>query len=148
MDNDTLLDKLYSLNTMNNDVLQIYDQIIDKLETPELHDQIVTFRDEHRRHVDAIMELIKSHAGQQPRNVMDIQGIFLGGAAAIQSMLGTEAALKALLKGEQLTNKKYRDAVEEGFSEDVLAVIKAHYADEQRHLEYISNAINDRIWKK
>jgi len=66
----------------------------------------------------------------------------------LRSLTGTEGALKSLRGGENLTNKRYARAIDLDFPANIKNVIAANYKDEQRHLKYVEEAIDNKIWKK
>jgi hypothetical protein len=50
---------------------------------------------------------------------------------------------------EKLTNKKYKEAVENVAAEtEIIATVESNYRDEQEHLSYIEGALEARIWEK
>jgi hypothetical protein len=66
---------------------------------------------------------------------------------ALRSMMGDEQALKAMKGNEELTNKKYSEALDENLPADVMEVVRRNYQDEVRHLAYINQCIDQRIWE-
>jgi hypothetical protein len=50
---------------------------------------------------------------------------------------------------EQLTTSRYKAALDlQDLPESTKAVIQKNYADEQRHLDWIKMAIDQKIWEK
>lgn len=148
METNEMIEKLNSLIRLDNDALSSYNKVIDVIDEPTLKTEITRFRDDHKRHVSVLSELVKSYGGSPSTQEKDIRGVFLGGATALQSLFGVEGALKALQTGEKVTNKNYSDAVQWDVPEDVKIVLRDNYGDEQRHLRFVETALRDKVWEK
>ncbi len=148
METNEMIEKLNSLIRLDNDALSSYNKVIDVIDEPTLKTEITRFRDDHKRHVSVLSELVKSYGGSPSTQEKDIRGVFLGGATALQSLFGVEGALKALQTGEKVTNKNYSDAVQWNVPEDVKIVLRDNYGDEQRHLRFVETALRDKVWEK
>ena len=48
---------------------------------------------------------------------------------------------------EKLTNRTYAKALEMIWPSDIHAVIQRNYADEQRHLAFIEQVLEERPWE-
>jgi uncharacterized protein (TIGR02284 family) len=143
-----IIEKLISLCNLDNDAIKSYDSALKKITEEGIHDTIKGFRDDHARHVDSLSRIIGGLGGTVPSSSGDIRGLFLGGMTALQSITGTEGALKSLESGEKITNKSYEDAVGQDFPPDILSVLSRNYQDEKMHLEYVSKALETRMWEK
>lgn len=143
-----IIEKLTSLCNLDNDAIKSYDSALKKINEEGIHDTIKGFRDDHARHVDSLSRIITGLGGTAPSTSGDVRGLFLSGMTALQSITGTEGALKSLESGEKITNKSYEDAVSQDFPPDILSVLSRNYQDEKMHLEYVSKALETRIWEK
>lgn len=148
METNEMIDKLNSLIRLDNDALVGYNKVIEMIEEATLKTEITRFRDDHKRHVSVLSELVKSYGGEAATEQKDIRGLFLGGATALQSIFGVEGALKSLHTGEKITNKNYSESVQWDFPEDVKIVLRDNYADEQRHIRFVETALRDKVWEK
>ncbi|NLL13114.1 MAG: ferritin-like domain-containing protein [Fibrobacter sp.] len=148
METNEMIDKLNSLIRLDNDALSSYNKVIEVIEEATLKAEITRFRDDHKRHVSVLSELVKSYGGEASTEQKDIRRLFLGGATALQSLFGVEGALKALHTGEKITNKNYSESVQWDVPEDVKTVLKENYADEQRHIRFVESALRDKVWEK
>lgn len=148
MDISELVEKLKSLMVLDIDAISSYDTAISKLVDGDLRTEVISVREDHKRHVNSLEALIISLGGTPPERRTDIRGIFLGGATILQSITGTEGALKALQSGEKLTNKDYGEAVTWTIASEIKAILEKNYHDEQRHLRFVNNVISDRVWEK
>lgn len=148
METNEMIDKLNSLIRLDNDALNSYNKVIEVIEEAALKTEITRFRDDHKRHVSVLSELVKSYGGEASAEEKDVRGLFLGGATALQSLFGVEGALKSLHAGEKITNKNYSESVQWDVPEDVKIVLRDNYADEQRHIRFVESALRDKIWEK
>jgi uncharacterized protein (TIGR02284 family) len=148
MDVSILINKLKSLMVLDVDAIGAYDKAIENIFDNDLKTQISLFRTDHERHVDSLETLIKSLGGVPPERKPDMRGAFLGGLTSLQGIIGTEGALKALQGGEKLTNKDYGEAVTWDVSPEIHSILEKNYSDEQKHLRFVNNAINDKVWLK
>lgn len=148
MNNNEMIEKLNSLIRLDNDALSSYNRVVDIITEPVLKGEIIKFRDDHKRHVSVLSNLVKTYGGTPATNEKDIRGLFLGGATALGTLGGVESALKALHTGEKVTNKNYGEAIGWNVPEDVLIVLKDNYNDEQRHIRFVENAIKDKVWER
>ena len=78
----------------------------------------------------------------------DFKGFFISGFTSLRSSTGTAGAMKAMRSNEKLTNKKYSNAVEWDVDPAVKSIIRENLQDERRHLAYIEEAIDSKIWEK
>ena len=148
MNEKEIADKLSSLVQLDIDAIHAYDQAIDKIDVPSIHEQLRQFRDDHHRHVTDLSAAIRQLGGTPPDFSPDFKGYFIQGFTSLRSMTGTEGALKAMRTNEQLTNRTYEEASSWSLSPSIHALIEQNYADEKRHIMYIDQAIESRIWEQ
>ena len=60
---------------------------------------------------------------------------------------GTELTLKAMKSNEEVLNKTYAHHLALDFPEDIKQVIRSNYGDEQRHLAWVEQALQTRLWE-
>jgi uncharacterized protein (TIGR02284 family) len=143
-----IIEKLTSLCNLDSDAIKSYDATLKKIDEEGIHDTIKGFRDDHVRHVDSLSRIITGLGGTAPSFSGDYRALFLGGMITIQGITGIEGALKGLESGEKITNKSYENAVSQDFPPDILSVLSRNYQDEKMHLEYVSKALETRLWEK
>jgi hypothetical protein len=61
---------------------------------------------------------------------------------------GTELTLKAMRSNEEVLNKQYGDRIKKAFPGEILDLINRNYADEQRHLAWVMDALRSRFWEQ
>jgi len=78
VETNEMIDKLKSLIRLDNDALNSYNKVIEVIDEPALKTEITRFRDDHKRHVSVLSELVKSYGGVTSTQGKDIRGLFLG----------------------------------------------------------------------
>ena len=132
---------------LDMDAVMAYDQAIRACNHDFVADQLREFGADHGRHVRDLSEELRK-LGETPDVRMDMKGFFIEKFTAVTSH-GTRSALIAMLANENLTNAKYQAAVDlEDLPESARAVIRQNWSDEQRHLSWIRDALDQKIWER
>ncbi|MBI5442937.1 MAG: ferritin-like domain-containing protein [Deltaproteobacteria bacterium] len=130
------------------DALHAYDQAIENTELISLRKQLAEFRADHERHVEQLRALTEAFDVVPPDCSQDFKGFLMEGFTALRSLTGVEGALKAMKSNEELTNRKYREALALGFTPRTRELLERNYEEEQVHLQVIERALAERIWEK
>jgi rubrerythrin len=144
MDTDKKISKLRSLCQLDVDAIGTYDAALARIDVPLLKEKLTEFRADHVRHVSALNDMLVKLGSQAMSEKADLKGAVLKGFTSITSRFGNEAALMAMVGNEELTTRTYHAALEMQWSADERELIERHYADEQRHLEWIKQAAKNR----
>jgi uncharacterized protein (TIGR02284 family) len=134
-----------------NDLIQLdvdasyaYSEAIKKIEEKDIQQKLIDFQQDHERHIKELSVLVKGLGGEPVKPTRDFKGFVIEGMTALQSLIGTKGALKAMLTNEKITNKKYADALEyTGFTQEARNLIQSNFNDEKRHLEYVKEKISE-----
>jgi uncharacterized protein (TIGR02284 family) len=137
--------KLNDLIHLDNDAIRAYRQAIDACETPEVKQQLTSFMGDHERHVKDLDGLVRSQGGT-PVEGPDVKGFLIEGFTAIMSR-GERSALHAMRGNEELTSRLYDAARKATLPAEAMTVVERNYQDEVRHLAWIKDAINRRVWE-
>lgn len=148
MDNKEIADRLKSLCQLDIDAIHAYKKANEHIDVAGIKKTISQFQSDHERHVSTLSDMIRNYGGEPPEFSKDFKGFLLQAFASIRSVTGTEGALNALQGGEKMTTNAYSDAVSQDFPPMVLVLLRRNYEDERRHLNYIEQSINNRIWEK
>mgnify|MGYP000913345164 CR=1 FL=1 len=62
-------------------------------------------------------------------------------------LVGTEAVLRAMKSNEEVLNKQYGNRANLEFPRDIQAQVQKNLADEQRHLSWIEQCLQNRLWE-
>jgi len=140
------VEKMRSLAQLDVDAMDLYEAAIARIHVPAVKEKLQAFRVDHDRHVQDLNAKILQLGGERVEHVPDLKGKILRGFTAITSMMGTEAALMAMMGNEELTNRTYQAALKMDWQAEERALIEKNYGDERRHLEWIKQAVKARPW--
>jgi len=143
--NEETVATLNDLIQLDIDAVHAYQQAIDACEIPEVRDRLTAFQGDHQRHVSELGAVVRTLGGQPPEG-KDLKGFVIEGFTAIMSM-GDRTALLAMRGNEELTTRRYDAARRANVAGDALQIIEGNYADEVRHLDWIKQAIDRKIWE-
>jgi uncharacterized protein (TIGR02284 family) len=147
MTHEEIIDELNDLIKLDFDAVQAYNQAIEEIDVPTIRNELTSFRTDHERHVTELTNIVRRYGGEPAEQSRDVTGFLIEGITAVRSKMGTEGALNAMRSNEQLTNREYQNAVSLDLPMDILAELEANFFDEQRHLQYIEQTINGRMWE-
>jgi rubrerythrin len=140
--------KLRSLAQLDADAVGAYDAAIARVTEPLVRERLNDFRVDHVRHVQDLNALIQRFGGEPVELKPDLKGTAMKSLTAVTSMMGTEAALVAMLGNEEFTNRAYELALQFNWSPDVRGLIQKNREDEYRHVTWIRDAVRNRPWLK
>jgi uncharacterized protein (TIGR02284 family) len=147
MDQKNMVKRLNELIAMDHDAVGAYEAAIERIDVEFLRMRLREFQHDHERHIRELSQVVRGLGGT-PRERPDTKGFILKGFTAVTSMMGNEAALQAMRGNEVLTNRTYRTALQEEWSDDIRAIIERNYQDEQNHLSFIEEALRNRAWEQ
>jgi uncharacterized protein (TIGR02284 family) len=143
---EKLVATLNDLLMLDHDAVDAYQQAIDALKSTACRARLQEFQGDHRRHIDDLSDCIR-RLGGSPKSRRDVKGFFIKGMTMVQAALGDEPALKAMQTNEKLTNRQYADALgDQGMPDDVRTLVAKNREDERRHLEWLNQALAQRLW--
>jgi rubrerythrin len=142
------LEKLRSLAQLDVDAIGTYEAAIARVKEQLVRERLSEFRVDHVRHVQDLNVFIRERGGEPVELRPDLKGAVMKGMTAITSMMGTEAALVAMLGNEELTNRAYELALGFEWSPQVRQLIEKNRKDEERHLAWIKDAVRLRPWTR
>ncbi|MBI1912335.1 MAG: ferritin-like domain-containing protein [Deltaproteobacteria bacterium] len=148
MEDRDILKELKSLCQLDIDAVHAYNESLRHIDAPDVKKQIESFRGDHERHINELSESIRKLGDEPPKFSKDFRGYVLDAFTKVRSLTGIEGALKALRSGENMTNKRYGEARNIDFPALTKELIEKNFRDEQRHLKYIEQAIDSRVWEK
>lgn len=146
MDKQAVAKQLKKLMQLDIDAVRAYEQALDHIKIAALHTAISQFRDDHQRHITELSAAIRELGEEPPTISPDLKGLLIEVFTTLRSVTGTEGALKAMKSNEKLTNRDYHNALGIDSTPEIKALIEKNYADEQRHLAYIEQALATKPW--
>ncbi|WP_437290475.1 PA2169 family four-helix-bundle protein [Sorangium sp. So ce406] len=141
-----VIEVLNDLIQLDRDAIASYDQAIEACERAPIRGMLARFRDDHARHVVDLSAHVASLGGA-PAQTRDLKGKIIEGFTAITSM-GDQSALLAMRGNEELTNRQYAAALNEGLTTEARAIVERNYDDEKRHLAWIKDALSRKVWEQ
>ncbi|QSQ20246.1 DUF2383 domain-containing protein [Pyxidicoccus parkwayensis] len=140
--------KLRSLAQLDADAVGAYDAALSRIPEPLVRERLNAYRIDHTRHVQDLNALIIQFGGEPVDLRPDLKGAAMKSLTAMTSMMGTEAALVAMMGNEEYTNRAYELALRFEWPAEVRALIEKHREDERRHVIWIREAVRSRPWEK
>jgi len=132
---------------LDMDAIKAYEQAIKACDHENVAAQLRSFQGDHQRHVNDLSEELRK-LGEQPDVRTDIKGFFIEAFTAVTAH-GTKSALLAMRGNETLTTARYKAALDlQDLPDSTKEVIRKNYADEQRHLQWIKMALDQKIWEQ
>lgn len=138
--------RLRSLARLDADAIGAYDAAIARVNEPLVRERLNDFRVDHVRHVQDLNALLQRLGGEPVELKPDLKGAAMRGLTAVTSLMGTEAALVAMLGNEEFTNRAYELALSFEWSPEVRGLIEKNREDERRHITWIREAVRRRPW--
>jgi uncharacterized protein (TIGR02284 family) len=144
--NEEAITTLNDLIQLDIDAVHAYRQAIDACQVAEVRDNLTAFEGDHRRHISELEGAVRALGGQPPTG-QDFKGFVIEGFTAIMSQ-GDRSALVAMRGNEEITTRRYDAARRASLPGDVIQLVERNYADEARHLDWIKQAIDRKVWEK
>lgn len=138
--------KLRSLAQLDADAIGAYDAAISRVNVQLVRERLDDFRGDHVRHLQDLNAFIQRFGGQPVELRPDFKGTAMTAVTAVSSLMGTEAALVAMLGNEEFTNRAYELALAFDWSPEVRGAIQKNREDERRHVTWIREAVRHRPW--
>jgi uncharacterized protein (TIGR02284 family) len=142
-----IVSELNELIKLDLDAIKAYDQAIEACDSQTVRSKLTDFKGDHERHVRDLSLHVQSLGGM-PAERGDFKGMLIEGFTAIMSQ-NDHGALLAMRGNEELTNRKYKSSLElTELTGEVRETVDRNYSDEQRHLTWIKEALDLRVWER
>ena len=136
------LNALKALLELEYDALEAYEAALNRLEDPSYKKQIKNFRNDHRRHVANLTNLLLKH-DQTPPTGPTIKSFMTQGKVIIGNLINDDAILRAMASNEEDSNTAYSRLCQyASIPDDELAILEQAYNDEKLHKEWITETLN------
>jgi uncharacterized protein (TIGR02284 family) len=146
LNTDKQIEELNELIRFDYDAIGAYDSAINDIKEPQVRDPLIRFKGDHEHHVKNLSEIV-IRLGGKPAAGPDIKGFVRKTMTKVAGLGGVETTLKAMKSNEEVLNKTYAHHLSLDFPEEIKEVIRANYADEQRHLSWVVGALQTRLWE-
>ena len=143
---DKQIEELNELIRFDFDAIGAYNSAIADIKERQIRDPLTQFRGDHERHVQNL-SMIVARLGGKPVDAPGFKGVVRKTMTKVAGLGGTELTLKAMRSNEEVLNKTYAHHLSLDFPDDIKDVIRANYGDEQRHLAWVEQALQTRLWE-
>jgi uncharacterized protein (TIGR02284 family) len=143
---EKIIEELNELIRFDFDAIGAYDTAIADIRESAVREPLMQFRGDHERHVFDLSAIVV-HLGGAPAQKPDLKGAIRKTMTKIAGLGGTEMTLKAMRSNEEVLNKTYAHHLTLDFPDDIKAVIRRNYQDEQRHLGWVESTLQTRAWE-
>jgi uncharacterized protein (TIGR02284 family) len=140
------IEELNELIRYDHDAIGAYNAAINDIKELQIRDPLIQFRGDHERHVQNLSAIV-IRLGGKPVESPGIKGVVRKTMTKVAGLGGTELTLKAMRSNEEVLNKTYAHHLSLDFPDDVKEVIRQNYGDEQRHLAWVEQALQTRLWE-
>lgn len=132
-------DSVRELIELDNAAVEAYEAAIERLENREHKQKLGEFRDDHRRHIRELSDLLKNHHESLP-TTGSVKEWLTKGKVVVATLVGDKAILMAMASNEVDTNTAYERMNERQdkwpSAQDIL---KRGLEDERRHAAWLKN---------
>lgn len=130
-------DALSALIELDYDAVSAYETAIDKVKHQDIRGKLEDFKNDHRRHIDELGDVLSAH-GHLPPTGPDMKSLLASGKAAIAQLFGDKALLGAMITNENDTNTAYQRMNERNDCwPDAVPALKKGWDDEIRHRNWM-----------
>ena len=145
MEWEKVIKLLHSLAQLDIDAWHAYDQAIERCEEAAgVREKLAQYREDHRRHVSEIAARLRDYGEEPPDFSPSFKGYLIEGFTSLRSVTGVQGVLAAMRTNEQLTNRKYAEALENDLPPEIRPLIEENFRDEQTHLRFIEEKLD--LW--
>jgi uncharacterized protein (TIGR02284 family) len=142
-----IIEECNDLIRFDHDAIGAYNEAIDSINELPIKDQLIRFRGDHERHVLDLSAVVRRLGGDPPEKP-GLRGVIRKTMTKAAGLGGTELTLKAMRSNEEVLNKQYRERLQKAFPSDILELIRQNFNDEQRHLAWVEQALQGRVWEQ
>lgn len=140
------LDALMAVARMDAEAAAVYEAASELIAIDEITLQLLSFRDDHLRHVDELNQLLAERGGDPVTEEVDPDASMLVELALAMGAIGPKPGIAAVIGNEQLTNSVYQSTMDLPLDERARALLERNLADERRHLTALY-AMSARSWE-
>jgi uncharacterized protein (TIGR02284 family) len=142
-----IIEECNDLIRFDHDAIGAYDEAIDNIREPAISEPLLRFRGDHERHVLDLSAVVRRLGGNPPEHP-GARGVIRKTMTKVAGLMGTEMTLKAMRSNEEVLNKQYGERLKKEFPADILDIIRRNFSDEQRHLAWVEQALQLRLWEQ
>lgn len=131
MGTEELIQQLIGLIRKESAVITLYDLVLDAVVDFELKDKLFLFQNDHKRHLEIILDLINNvdvnNTGRMDLMIPDGKG---------EEFRSQSQALGELTVKEKELNLLYKEVLEEDVDSKSVEILDENLQDEQQHIRF------------
>ena len=135
---DDDINLIVAMAELDAEAAEAYRIAAEYTENVALRDKLEEFRADHLRHVETFNRMLAAAGVAEVPADLDEDSSAVTMLAASMGTMGVRATVMAMIANEQLTTAMYEAAMELPFEDEVARILEVHMADEQRHLDWLS----------
>ena len=133
---DNINDLVKALLNLEQDAMEAYEEIVERLENKTYAEKVESFRQDHIRHIEELTQVASGLGDEKPDGSM--KSILTAGKVVLADIMGDEAILKAMKTNEDDTVTAYDRAVKNDCCTPALqAICEQALADERTHRDWM-----------
>ena len=115
-----------------------YDAAVDKARSDEVSGQLQLFRDDHRRHVQAIGNVLEKMGKTPQLASLELQQYLSEAVAMVGRAKDQDEALERMLLLERANSAEYESVARANIpNEEAMRLVEKHHLDEQHHVSWV-----------
>ncbi|GEM_PF-5936438 len=146
MTNRETLSKLRKLADLDADAVTLYEQALQKIGDPSVHDKLEEFREDHKRHAHELRSMLNDDTHELP-NYGGPSSVLSASHPALRSTHTMEGSLRVLKVAESVVKDAYTEALWADLPRQIRWTIERGYEDAQRRWRYVTQALQLRVWE-
>lgn len=144
-----LAQELIALCRLDIDAVTAYEQAFAQVDHPVVRKRFTEFVSDHNRHIVDLSQQLRDYGEVPPRREPGKDAFFTRGFSGAGPGTGIKGVLEAMEANERIVSAAYADALDHpDMSPDARALILENYEDEKRHLEFVEESSEAKVWEK
>lgn len=134
---------LKELVELEYDAIEAYEAAINRLENQDYKDNLISFKEDHTRHISELSTLLKAHNIDPPTKASLVKQWLVKGKVIIGNLAGDLQILEAMRSNELDTNTAYERMNEhENMWINARGPLSQGLNDEQRHKKWLESILD------
>ncbi len=145
--NAEMANQLSSLVKLDIDAQYAYGRLISIIDAGSLKNQLSRCQKDHERHINQLSAVVRALDSEPPLPASHSKYQMQDFTASFNPV-DWEEAFCSIKANEELTNYIYRESSVLDFTPNIKELVARNSHDEDRHLKYIKEVLEYRLWEK
>lgn len=136
--------QLIELIRKESAIINLYDRVLDAIVDFEIKDKLFFFHNDHKRHLEIILDVLNNIDVNPPCGVDTITSDYEGGQkdnGSSYEFSSQNQALKELIIKERELNLLYTKSLEEDVDSKSSEILDENLQDEQQHMRFLEKLL-------